>query len=385
MAIDITAGSWLEVTVFSEPLEFTLNLWGVTTFVVPAVRNPLADLIFDCSGADRFGDFDQGVLVFEPTISGTWGNVTVWSSALSITPDISGTYLEDTLTDADALAITPTISGDFYLDASRANWISWSDIGNLDFEITKKNVAGEMPLDWAGRVSNIHKLGNRFVVYGENGVSFVVPTGKLMGLNTIHRIGLLGRDAFAGNDFVHFFADKLGTLYQLGETLEKLDYKEFLSDLTDPVFSYDESQKLLYMCDGTTGYVYSTEFKSLGKCAPNITGIDYKTGTLYPAAPATITTPAQSIVTDIYDFGTRRTKTINMVEFSTDVSETMQAAVEYRTNKADSFISTTWKTVPKNGRTKFNCRGIEFMFKANLLFYEDFSIDGLRINIMAHV
>ena len=129
----------MAINIISDPLEFAPKLWGSTSFVVPAIRNPLLDMTFDCLGADRLGVFDQGVLTIEPTISCVGNNALDWAE-MAITPIISGTYLIDILTpESIVFVITPTISGDFYLAPPRDNWIAWSNIGNLDFEITKKN------------------------------------------------------------------------------------------------------------------------------------------------------------------------------------------------------------------------------------------------------
>ena len=85
------------------------------------------------------------------------------------------------------------------------SWVKWSDIGVLDFEIKKSNVAGERPLDWPGTIYDLIKHGSTIMCYGSNGVSILNPAGKFYGLTTINRVGVKNRNAVCGNDFIHFF------------------------------------------------------------------------------------------------------------------------------------------------------------------------------------
>lgn len=310
--------------------------------------------------------------VFSPILS---------SNTSDIVTGTSGTYLEATFLSSNTSDITASTYGDLWLDSAKKNWIAWSDVGSLDFSIKQSNVAGNMPLDWEGYVHNIHKLNDKVIAYGVNGVSILTPAGKAYGLNTIHKSGLKGRDAFAGNDFVHYFIDNLGCLYSLSDQLRKHDYREYLSLLTNPVLTLDEDNNLLYICDGTTGYVYSPEDKSLGKGPVNVTGV----GRSLTASSGIVTTPVFEICTDIFDFGTRRMKSVYQLEFSTDVSGVLSAAIDYRESKSASFTTTPWETVHERGIVKIIRKGIEFRFRAKLAAYEYFEMDSLTIDGHVHV
>lgn len=352
---------------------------GVQTHSPAAARDITKDIVFDCEGYNTNGVARHGVgIIYAISSGGIPFKSTEGSGVATAYITSSGGLILGNVFAGVATAYASAY-GELLLEALKKNWIRWSDIGNLDFEVTKKNVAGEMPLDWAGRISNIRKLGARYVAYGENGVSFISPVGKLMGLNTIHRIGLLGRDAFAGNDFIHFFADKLGTLYQISETLEKLDYKEYLSNLTDPVFTFDDTTNILHICDGTTGYMYSPDTKSFGEGPVNITGIGYKSGSLYVAAPASIVTPTFEIWTQTHDFGSRNGKNISSLDVGTNLNGVLEAAIRFRQNKASAFSRTDWYTVDPRGQSFIPCFGYEFQFGLKANVYEYFEIDYLNI------
>ncbi|GAG31849.1 unnamed protein product, partial [marine sediment metagenome] len=242
---------------------------------------------FDCASRDNLGNYDRGVGVITFTAHGTWLNVNIDADPGVITFTPLGDYVGSVLIVADPGVIT--FSGgtpDVLMEFFKSNWAKWSDIGNLDFTIWKDNVAGEMPLDWKGWIWNIKKHRNKPVYYGENGVSVLTPSGRNFGLNTVYRIGLKGKNAVAGDDFDQFFIDNKGQLFHFGESLEKLDYSEYLNDLTNPVLSWDAENYLLYICDGTYGFVYSPRSKSLGKGPVNITGIFSQSGTFYATSPA---------------------------------------------------------------------------------------------------
>jgi len=256
--------------------------------------------------------------------------------------------------------------------------VMWSKIGSMDFTIGKDNVAGQRALDWSGWVYHVKKLGSKAVVYGENGVSFLIPSGVAYGLQTIHRIGLKSKNAVAGTEDAHFFIDNKDQLFSLSEGLEKLDYSEYLTVLTDPVLSFDIEANLLYICDGTYGFVYSPIDKSLGEGPVNVTGISSQGGTLYVAAPAAITTPAFEICTDIYDSGTRKCKTIQFVDFGTNLDQTLYGSVDHRKNTSDSFSQSPWKEVHENGRLWQTVFGREFRFRLKVLEYEYFDVDYIK-------
>jgi hypothetical protein len=288
-----------------------------------------------------------------------------------------GFYVEYILHDLAPTNMTADSYGEMWIDANKSNWIAWSDIGSLDFTIKRSNVAGNMPLDWKGFVHNIQKLESKVIAYGTKGVSILTPAGKAYGLNTIHKVGLKGRDSFAGNDSVHYFIDSLGCMYSLSDKLKKLDYREYFSLMTNPVMTFDEEQNLLYICDGAIGYIYSPESKSLGAGPVNVTGTSSSSGM--------ITVPTFEICTDIYDFGTRRMKTIYQFELGTDVTGILSAALDYREEKSSPFTTTPWEKVKGRATAKIIRKGVEFRFRARLGSYEDMELDNLTIDGDIHV
>ena len=340
--------------------------------------DPLLNITFNCLGRDRNGDPNQGVAYAYAIADGAMPFVhfeaTATAYGIATATPIWGSVYKATAT-AYALAY-----GDILLEGLRRNFVKWPKIGTMDFTIGRSNVAGEMPLDWQGWIYGIKKLKDKVVAYGKGGVSLLIPAGVKYGLNTIYRIGLKSKQAVAGDDNTHYFIDNKGQLYSLGESLQKLDYSECLSAMSSPVMSYDAENELVYICDGTLGYVYSPRDKSLGSGPINVTGISSQGGTLYVAAPATILMPDFEICTDIYDLGTRKLKTVFSLEYGVDVEATLQAKIDYRFDKAVAFSQTSWHDVDEKGFANITCNGREFRFRTRLTSYEWITLDYINVN-----
>ena len=349
-----------------------------------AVRDASLDQTFFCDYTDVHGNKNAGILKLSLSIHGNWLNVTVFADPIVVTVSQEGTYPTGVLITASAITVTLSISADVLTEVLKKNWLKWSNIGELDFSIDRSNVAGERPLDWKGWIYATKKLGSKIVAYGENGVSILSPSGNNWGLNTVYRVGLKGKHAITGDDTVHFFIDNKGQLFSLGESLEKLDYSEYLSSMSNPIMSYDVENNLVYICDGILGYIYSPGSKSLGEGPINLTGISSQGGTLYVVAPTTVATKVFNICTDTYDFGTREFKTISSIEVGTNLSNYLEASVDFRTSNKSNFTSAGWHLVNPNGIAYVPCFGVEFRFRLRALSYEYFELDYLIVNGVIH-
>jgi hypothetical protein len=270
------------------------------------------------------------------------------------------------------------------IEAMRANWVKWSKVGFLDFTIDQSNVAGERPVDWKGWIYSIRKLGDRIIVYGENGVTVIKPSDINMGMTTIYRIGIINPGAVSGDDGVNFFVDKESKLLKIDNKVTLLDYSEFISKLGTVILTYDKRKELLYICDGTLGFVYGARTESFGQGPPNITGVDSQSGVLYVVAPDVIVTPKFNICTDIYDFGTRKPKTIETLEVGSDLTDDLYASVDYKVSYKDSFKQIPWFLVNPGGKSYPKCYGVEFRFRLKSFIYEYFEIDYLKIKGQIH-
>lgn len=386
-----------DTNIVADPIEISLSIKYLLSRYPSHGRDTSLDIEFDCTDDDSAGNADGGIPEISVSLTGEWLNKLFAGDSSDAIITIPITFADETdfaegvLVTSDtaiviSLSVVPT-SEDVVFEFKQ-NWVSWSNIGKLDFTIGHDNIAGERPMDWSGWVRGLLKLGQKIVSYGQNGVSFLTPVENKYSLRTIHKIGTKGKHAYAGNDDVHFFIDAESRLYRVQEGLEKLDYSEYLSALTSAVvMTLDKETNLIYICDGTTGFVYSIEDNSLGSGPVNITGMGSKDGTLYPVAPAAIVTPTFEICTDIYDFGSRNDKTIQSVEFGIEADTTnqiMYGAIEHRKNRQDAFASTDWKIVHESGVLWQTAFGREFRFKFKLALYEYVELDYIRVKGVLH-
>lgn len=320
------------------------------------------------------------------TITGTWHDLGHAASPLSLTASITGTWLQGSIWSGDALECVASVTfGDYVHNINRRNVVQWSNIGSLDFTVWRDNVAGERPIPLKGWVHQLIKRGNRIIGYSENGVFSLIPAGTSYGLQILYEIGIKGKNAAIGTEYEHYFIDKENQLFKLGDSLEKLDYSEYLANLTSLVtMSHDKETGSIYICDGRYGYVYSPKDNSLGECSPYITGIGSQSGTKYVTAANILTNSAFEICTDIFDFGSRKGKTINEVHIGTDLTGSLYAAIEYRRDKSASWSTTDWRLVDASGKATVLCYGTEFRIKVKCATYEDFEIDYITINGIIH-
>lgn len=371
----------------AEPIVVTVWQRGNSTVFPPAAINPALNNLINVSSID--------VTV---SILGSWLNVNKSADPIEVTTSVLGTFIIGKLF-SNAALITVEIDlslPEMTTTGSKMNWVKWSNIGNLDFTIWKDNIAGERPLDWAGWVYSIKKLGNKVIVYGAGGISMLAPSGNAFGLLPIHKVGLKGKQAIAGDDKVQYFVDAIGKLQRLLEVPQKsslfeqsivpeeLDYSEYLSNMTNPILSWDALNKLLYICDGTSGYIYSQDSNSLGSGPANITGIGLRNNEAYIVSPSTIENPIFEICTDIYDMGSRKNKTITTIELGTDVIGDLWVTLDYRKNKAEEFKTLTWHRVSPNGVTNIPCFGVEFRIRVKRTTYAYFELDYIRVNGIVH-
>ena len=347
-----------------------INTAAISTFPGAPVNMDLL-ITFDWFDTDQqdglitvsYGDFN-------PIING---------ESISLYVDSAGIFIEALLLSSNVNNLYIKSEADIYSLVSRRNWVKWANIDSLDFTVDLSNIAGERPMDWSGLVYKIIKLGTNIAVYGANGVSLLIPHDVSFGMTTISRVGVLNRNAVAGDEFSHYFIDSLNDLYKFEGKLEKLGYAEYLSKLTDPVITYDNANKMLYICDGVYGYVYSTDAQSFGEGPNNISGIGYQDQLLYIASPLPINIPTFELWTDIIDFGTRDAKTLHSVEIGIDLTEDIWVSIEFRMNKSQNFIRIPWKRIGPNGVCHIFCHGVEFRIGLKVNNYEYFELDSIAI------
>jgi len=245
--------------------------------------DPFLNTYVNCNNLLSDGETRLGRLFVNVGLSGDFAGTVVSAGRLSVNLSLSGSESTDTVVDAGRLAVNVTLKfaqSNVVVGVAKTNWVKWSKIGSFDFTQDHSNVAGERPMDWSGNIYAIHKLGSGLVIYGANGISMMKPKDVFWDYKTVFTKGTKGKHAQINlKDQEHYFVDTEGYLWSLGEGFKRLGYREFLSTLSSPVISYDEKNEMLYLCDGTRGFIYSLTDGCLTKGPVNITGCIYRNGT----------------------------------------------------------------------------------------------------------
>ncbi len=349
------------------------------------------NITFNCTALKPDTDPDaldahKGVIVIPISIAGQWQDIYHISlRAIDIRVFMSWSEnLSDVIIPTNPIDITLTISHnsdfDFILIYPQNNWVWWSKIGDLSFTMDRSNESGRRPMPWSGDVYDIRQLDNHVIVYGSNGISKMQPSGVHWGLKPIFTLGTKGKLASTGDDLMHWFVDTTGELWSYDGQFHYHGWKEYLAELGEISVNYDAAEKLVYICDGETGYVYSITDQSLGEGPSNVAGIFYRDNITYVTAPEPIVMPLFDLCTDIYDMGTRKEKTIFNIEVGVDVNVSLQASIDYRVNHKDIFTSLPWFPVTERGVAHINCYGVEFKFRVRALNYEYFELDYMKVN-----
>ena len=273
--------AWYDITITADPMSADAELIAVLSLSLSVVRRPELDqwLSGDAVILKADAQLISGGLLHDSVT-----DTVMQAAAVLLGAYVSGTtiFAASTLMSADAelrfggISLQSVPLG----ETAGSNWLRWSKIGAMDFTIDRSNVAGQMPLPVNGTIWAILQRGTNIIAYGRNGV-FVLPhAGTAYGFRELLDIGVKSKQAVIDIGDAHYFIDAQGRFWKYGEGLQLLDYREWLNSLSSPVLSFNPQTRLLYLCDGTVGYVYNVESGSMGKGPATVTGIGSRSGSL---------------------------------------------------------------------------------------------------------
>lgn len=261
-----------------------------------------------------------------------------------------------------------------------SNWLLWSSIGGGDFplwlfypdraflgnvrgssetgytlsktmimDMVMRNEFGFMPLPWQGTVYAIKPMGKDLIVYGNNGITALVPTREPIptyGVLHISDTGIVGRGAVGGDDTQHVFLDNDGDLWRMkGLKPERLGYREFFTGYSaNTIISHDSRDDEFYISDETSSYLLTPV--GLGEAKERVTSLVYKVGVLSGVIEDSGDSESQ-VVTDTIDFGS--IATVQMVKLSLVASANIDVAIDYRYNDDDAFVRSIFVRVNNQG------------------------------------
>jgi len=177
------------------------------------------------------------------------------------------------------------------------NFVVWSNIGSADMDVLgsirtgygdwnnyfglvvpprsaaapdKKLGAGNRHMEWGGQVYLVKPLYKGVVVYGERGVSVLIPATSptpTFGLLNLPLSGIIGRFAVTGDLDRHWFIDLDGYVWTIGNDFipQKLGYNRTFAGRTAMIGSFDQLLRDVYFGDSNECFLLSSRLTRLDR------------------------------------------------------------------------------------------------------------------------
>lgn len=271
---------------------------------------------------------------------------------------------------------------DFVDNIFNNSWVEGSGYNITDrpyfVEFLRRNDWGFMPMPWQGVVRQLKPLGKAVIVYGDGGVTAMIPYSEptpTYGMQHISGIGIACTGAVDGDDLQHVYVDQEGTLWMIDANLTttRLGYKEWFQDMlgTDIVVTFNPQYREWYICNGFKTLLLTQS--GLTRCGQLVTSGFWAQGAMLGLGQHELAMDRRAVVvTDSFDMGTQAIKKLGYVEVGfrdRSVFETVQVAVDYRYQHTNDFVRTPFRSINREGMVYFPVSGCEMRL---VLKYADF-------------
>jgi hypothetical protein len=244
----------------------------------------------------------------------------------------------------------------------------------LVMDYLQRGDMGFMPMPWPGKVLCVKPLGKVVVVYGEHGISALVPAMEPLpafGLQEIASFGVAARGAIDGDDRQHVFLDSSGTLWTMGQDLQpqRLGYREYLSSLLGKVisFSHEANENRFYLAAGADGeqasQCYLLEKGGLSEVTQQPSSVAFVDGGsigTFAGLEADYEDLPVLLETGIFDMGQRSIKVVRSVQVESEGIENLQVALWTRYTPGGDFVMRRWVRVNNQGVATVQTSGLDF-------------------------
>lgn len=150
--------------------------------------------------------------------------------------------------------------------------------------------------------------------------------------------------------------------------------------MATPVMCHDEVEDLIYICNGTYGFVFNSTENSMGQGPINLTGIGYHEGQSYfMATTTTLAAMGFEVGIDTIDMGNRNFKTITDVEIGVDSTSTFQIGISFKNGISPTFIGPVWFNVTPEGRCFPNCWGKDHRIYVKTTPLDQFKLSYIKV------
>lgn len=276
------------------------------------------------------------------------------------------------------IAMSGTMGDDIGYNSSNPIWDTF----------LKRNEWGLMPMPWQGKVRCMKPLGDAVMVYGDDGISALIPASSptpTFGLKHILNVGIASRGAVGGDDSEHLFIDNGGSAWTISGDLvaKRLGYQHHIASFSPAniIVAFNPHRKHFTISDEYHGLLVSKN--GMSRPTQIVSSMFYVDGMLI-GTRADTGIPGLQLTTEAFDMGLRGIKRIEAIELGTDADANMNVAVMYRYKKYEPFEISDWVEVNDEGNAYIGMCGVEFKILINCNSSSNISLDyvGVRWKLM---
>ena len=221
------------------------------------------------------------------------------------------------------------------------------------FEMMMRNDMGWMPMPWKGTVLNLRPLGKGVMVYGDAGISYLIPSGELTTFGRIDfstTLGVNNKGAVGGDDTVQVFLSPEGDLWRVEaeKAPVNLGYREFFKNNLDTLWtvSYVPHEKYFYISNGVETFQLTPW--GLSSTKQLITSTVYRGGNAL-CLGSTLTDNTVLYTSDEFDNGSAEIDTLQWVKMGGNKTDMFECAIDYKYNESDDWVRSEYRPVNRQG------------------------------------
>lgn len=297
---------------------------------------------------------------------------TTWQKVTSITE----VPLMRTICNFKGQAVGGHIESAWY-DCDETYYV-WSNIGSMDFTLSRYNEAGYRRDPYGGEVVHTRRLGDTVVGYSTEGIILLFPAEQTFGTKEIYDTGILNRGAQAGSLSKHVFVDADCNIVEItSEGIKELGYAHLIRPLSteDVIVNYDPLTKDFYIGNSEITYLLSST---------GLTEIQQHPSTVFKIAKQSYCIPDTEdddfrplIIGESFNFGYAGQKTVFALEADYFNGSTAMMGVDLSYDM-NSWIESQFSRLNDQGTTSYIAAGNQFRIKLKF----DIISDGFRISYM---
>ncbi len=262
-------------------------------------------------------------------------------------------------------------------------------------EKMKENTFGCQPMKWKGKVRQMKPLGAGVMVYGDGGVSALIPTDSRMSTKEFTQLasGVSNTGAVGGNEEEHLFVNNDGYLWHVDKEFKvtELGYREYMQSMLgrDIIISYNPQQGgEFYICDGKKSFILTKS--GLTEHGQHVTSIINTQGRVYGLGLHKEAMNKEfRLKTDT--IGQRQQSGVKHITWMDIVHEmpefpaaggtsqsSLKASIDFKYKTGVAFTETDKIELNDEGQAYMGISGKDFRLRLTGTDYRDVNIDSIR-------